>query len=77
MAKCNFFRSKAVEEIKALITQFNNDLEIISNESGEYKTQLYDYFLRTRDLAATFKEKQRLVASKEAMEATKSKRGGA
>lgn len=63
-----FSEAKAVEEIKAIITQFNNDLEIISNESGEYKTQLYDYFLRTRDLAATFKEKQRLIATKEAME---------
>lgn len=68
-----FSEAKAVEEIKAIITQFSNDLEIISNESGEYKTQLYDYFLRTRDLALTFKEKQRLVASKEAMEQLKAR----
>lgn len=68
-----FTEAKAVEEIKAIITQFNNDLEIISNESGEYKTQLYDYFLRTRDLAATFKEKQRLIATKEAMEQLKAR----
>ncbi len=68
-----FSEAKAVEEIRAIITQFNNDLEIISSESGEYKTQLYDYFLRTRDLAATFKEKQRLVASKEAMEQLKAR----
>lgn len=68
-----FSEAKATDEIKAIITQFNNDLEIISNESGEYKTQLYDYFLRTRDLAATFKEKQRLIATKEAMEQLKAR----
>ena len=68
-----FSEAKAIEEIRAIITQFNNDLEIISSESGEYKTQLYDYFLRTRDLAATFKEKQRLIATKDAMEQLKAR----
>ena len=68
-----FTEAKATEEIKAIITQFSNDLEIISNESGEYRTQLYDYFLRTRDLALTLKEKQRLIAQKEAMEQLKAR----
>lgn len=64
---------KACEEIKGCIVIFETDLSVIAEESGEFKTQLYDYFLRTRSLSLTFKEKQRLIATKEAMEQLKAR----
>lgn len=68
-----FTEAKAVEEIRAIVEQFTKDLEVVGNEGGEFKAQLYDYFLRTRSLTATFAEKQRLIAQNEAMEQLKAR----
>lgn len=63
----------AEAELKSIIDTVKKDLSVIDTLDSEFKLQVKDYYLRTRDLSGALAEKARLEEQKKKIEAVEKK----